>query len=167
MAFEAITTQEQLDSIIGERLKRERETVEKKLRESIEKEYLEKYGDYEELKTKTDEYGRQIEGFNQTIKENSEKIAGYEKSSGEMQAKLKKYEMDSMKMKIAHEAGIPFELASRLSGEDEAAIRKDAESISKFISKKKTSAPLASADPEKLDSKQIAMKSMLDNLKGE
>ena len=42
MAFEAITTQEQLDSIIGERLKRERETVEKKLRESIEKEYLEK-----------------------------------------------------------------------------------------------------------------------------
>lgn len=167
MAFEAITTQEQLDSIIGERLKRERETVEKKLRESIEKEYLEKYGDYEELKTKTDEYGRQIEGFNQTIKDNSEKIAGYEKSSGEMQAKLKKYEMDSMKMKIAHEAGIPFELASRLSGEDEAAIRKDAESISKFISKKKTSAPLASADPEKLDSKQIAMKSMLDNLKGE
>ena len=167
MAFEAITTQEQLDSIIGERLKRERETVEKKLRESIEKEYLEKYGDYEELKTKTDEYGRQIEGFNQTIKENSEKIAGYEKSSGEMQAKLKKYEMDSMKMKIAHEAGIPFELASRLSGEDEAAIRKDAESISKFISKKKTSVPLASADPEKLDSKQIAMKSMLDNLKGE
>ena len=167
MAFEAITTQEQLDSIIGERLKRERETVEKKLRESIEKEYLEKYGDYEELKTKTDEYGRQIEGFNQTIKDNSEKIAGYEKSSGEMQAKLKKYEMDSMKMKIAHETGIPFELASRLSGEDEAAIRKDAESISKFISKKKTSAPLASADPEKLDSKQIAMKSMLDNLKGE
>ena len=167
MAFEAITTQEQLDSIIGERLKIERETVEKKLRESIEKEYLEKYGDYEELKTKTDEYGRQIEGFNQTIKDNSEKIAGYEKSSGEMQAKLKKYEMDSMKMKIAHEAGIPFELASRLSGEDEAAIRKDAESISKFISKKKTSAPLASADPEKLDSKQIAMKSMLDNLKGE
>ena len=167
MAFEAITTQEQLDSIIGERPKRERETVEKKLRESIEKEYLEKYGDYEELKTKTDEYGRQIEGFNQTIKDNSEKIAGYEKSSGEMQAKLKKYEMDSMKMKIAHEAGIPFELASRLSGEDEAAIRKDAESISKFISKKKTSAPLASADPEKLDSKQIAMKSMLDNLKGE
>ena len=167
MAFEAITTQEQLDSIIGERLKRERETVEKKLRESIENEYLEKYGDYEELKTKTDEYGRQIEGFNQTIKENSEKIAGYEKSSGEMQAKLKKYEMDSMKMKIAHEAGIPFELASRLSGEDEAAIRKDAESISKFISNKKTSAPLASADPEKLDSKQIAMKSMLDNLKGE
>ena len=167
MAFEAITTQEQLDSIIGERLKRERETVEKKLRESIEKEYLEKSGDYEELKTKTDEYGRQIEGFNQTIKDNSEKIAGYEKSSGEMQAKLKKYEMDSMKMKIAHEAGIPFELASRLSGEDEAAIRKDAESISKFISKKKTSAPLASADPEKLDSKQIAMKSMLDNLKGE
>ena len=167
MAFEAITTQEQLDSIIGERLKRERDTVEKKLRESIEKEYLEKYGDYEELKTKTDEYGRQIEGFNQTIKDNSEKIAGYEKSSGEMQAKLKKYEMDSMKMKIAHEAGIPFELASRLSGEDEAAIRKDAESISKFISKKKTSAPLASADPEKLDSKQIAMKSMLDNLKGE
>nr|DAF99619.1 MAG TPA: Major head protein [Siphoviridae sp. ctkKt3] len=167
MAFEAITTQEQLDSIIGERLKRERETVEKKLRESIEKEYLEKYGDYEELKTKTDEYGRQIEGFNQTIKENSEKIAGYEKSSGEMQAKLKKYEMDSMKMKIAHEAGIPFELASRLSGEDEAAIRKDAESISKFISKKKTSVPLASTEPEKLDSKQIAMKSMLDNLKGE
>lgn len=167
MAFEAITTQEQLDNIISERLKRERETTEKKVRESIEKEYLEKYGDYEELKTRSDEYSKQIEEFNQTIKDNSDKLAGYEKSSREAQEKLKKYEMDSMKMKIAHEAGIPFELASRLSGEDEAAIRKDAEGMSRFISNRRKSAPLASTEPEKLDNRQIAMKSMLDNLKGE
>lgn len=167
MAFEAITTQEQLDNIISERLKRERETTEKKVRESIEKEYLEKYGDYEELKTRSDEYGKQIEEFNQTIKDNSDKLAGYEKSSKEAQEKLKKYEMDSMKMKIAHETGIPFELASRLSGEDEAAIRKDAEGMSRFISNRRKPAPLASTEPEKLDNRQIAMKSMLDNLKGE
>ena len=48
MAFEAITTQEQLDGIISDRLKRERETAEKKA--------AEKYGDYDDLQKKVKDY---------------------------------------------------------------------------------------------------------------
>ena len=46
--FTPITTQEQFDAAIGERLKRERESLAKK------------YGDYDALKQKTDDYERQI-----------------------------------------------------------------------------------------------------------
>lgn len=167
MAFEAITTQEQLNSVIGERLKRERETAERELRESIQQEFIEKYSDYDEIKTKNSDYEKQIEDLNRTISENSEKLSNYDKDSKEQQAKLKKYETDSVKMRIAHEAGIPFELAAKLSGEDEEAIKKDAENMARFISRKKSTVPLAETEPDTLDSKKIAMKNMLDNLKGE
>lgn len=39
-------------------------------------------------------------------------------------------------MRIAHENGIPFELADKLSGSDEEAIKKDAETMAKFLKKK-------------------------------
>ena len=81
--------------------------------------------------------------------------------------KLKGYETATVKMKIAHETGIPFELASKLSGDDEEAIRKDAEVMSKFMNKQKEPAPLASTEPPLADNKRIAMKNMLKGLKGE
>lgn len=42
----------------------------------------------------------------------------------EMQSRLKGYETSSLKMRVAHENGIPFELADKLSGSDEEAIKK-------------------------------------------
>ncbi len=159
MAFEAITTQEQLDGIIGERLKRERETV--------RKEFTEKYSDYDSLKEENAEYEKQIGTLGQTIEDNSKKIKECNETISAQQAKLKGYETASVKMKIAHETGIPFELASKLSGDDEEAIRKDAEVMSKFMNKQKEPAPLASTEPPLADNKRIAMKNMLKGLKGE
>lgn len=159
MAFEAITTQEQLDGIIGERLKRERETV--------RKEFTEKYSDYDSLKEKTAEYEKQIGTLGQTIEDNSKKIKECNETISAQQVKLKGYETATVKMKIAHETGIPFELASKLSGDDEEAIRKDAEVMSKFMNKQKEPAPLASTEPPLADNKRIAMKNMLKGLKGE
>lgn len=159
MAFEAITTQEQLDGIISDRLKRERETV--------KKEFTEKYKDYDSLKEKNAEYEKQIGVLNQTIEENSTKAAEYEKTTGELKAKIKGYETASVKMRIAHETGIPYELAPKLSGDDEEAIRKDAENMSKFVQKQKWSTPLADPEPEPANNKAIAMKNLLKGLKGE
>ena len=51
-------------------------------------------------------------------------------------AMIKSYETNSVKMRIAHENGIPFELASKLSGDDEESIKKDAETMAKFLKKK-------------------------------
>lgn len=159
MAFEAITTQEQLDGIISDRLKRERETAEKKA--------AEKYGDYDDFQKKVKDYEEKIGTLNGTIEENAKKIAELDKSAGEMQAKIKGYETDSVKMRIAHEKGIPFEMASRLAGDDEEAIRKDAEAMAKFTTKQNARAPLASTEPAGVDEKRAAMKNMLSGLKGE
>ena len=68
-------------------------------------------------------------------------------------------------MRIAHEIGIPYELASRLTGEDEATIRKDAESLSKVIGRSGAVAPLGSTEPVPVDPKKAALKSLLDKVK--
>lgn len=140
--FTPITTQEQLDKVIGERI-----AGVKAKYEGFD-DYKQKAKDYDTLKLKAKDYD--------TLKKQLE----------EMQGKLKGYETSSLKMRIAHENGIPFELADKLSGSDEEAIKKDAETMAKFL-KKKDVPPLAGGDPQKIDDKKTAMKNMLANLKGE
>ena len=123
--FKVIETQEQLDAIISDRLKRERET--------IKKEY---------------------EGFL-----SPEEVA-------KKDAKIKGYETDSAKTRIAHEIGLSYEAAKFLSGDDEDSIRKSAESLKALMGSENV-APLASAEPAIGDAKDVAMKNVLNGLKGE
>lgn len=155
--FTAITTQEQLDAVIGERIKRERDTLTKK------------YGDYDDLKTKVADYEKQISDLSKTIEDTGKKYAGYDKTLADLTAKVKGYETSSAKMRIAHETGIPYELASRLSGETEDDIRKDAESLSKLIGKPGPKAPLKSTEPAGTDTKKAALRAFTEELtnKGE
>lgn len=144
--FKPITTQAEFDAAIGERLKRERETLAKK------------YGDYDDLKTKVGDYEKQIAQMSKAAKESAEKYAGYDKNLAELQAKVKGYETDSVKTRIAHETGLPYELAGRLTGEDEAAIRKDAEALSKLLDgQKHKTPPLRDSEPAG-DGKAAAMR---------
>ena len=71
-------------------------------------------------------------------------------------------------MRIAHEVGIPYELAGRLTGENEEALRKDAEGLIKIMGSQTHKAPpLKNTEPPVADTKTAAFKSMLDNMKGE
>lgn len=152
--FTPITTQEEFDAAIGERIRRERETLSKK------------YGDYEELKTMSADYKAQIATLNQTIADYTEKTAQRDKSIAELQAKIKGYETASVKTRIAQESGLPYELAQRLSGETEADIRKDAEAISRIIAgQKKYSSPLKSTEPAG-DGKREALRALTAELTG-
>lgn len=152
--FTPINTQEEFDERIKERLERERRTT------------AEKYKDYEEIKKKNEEYETTISELNTSLSDVNGKIKEHEETISGLNGKVKKYESDSVKTRIAHEAGIPYELASKLSGETEDEIRKDAEMFSKFVSPKRV-APLAQDDPDDIDEKTVAMKNMLDGLKGE
>lgn len=144
--FTPITTQEELDALIGDRLKRERENVEKK------------YGDYESIKDQNSKYATQIEELNKNAKESADKYADLEK-------RYKANETNSAKMRIAYETGLPKELAGRLSGETEEDIRKDAEILAKLL---KPKAPEKDPEPAgKGDSKKAAFREMLNNMKGE
>ena len=157
--FTPITTQEQLDKVIGERI-----AGVKAKYEGFD-DYKQKAEDYDALKAKSDGFEIQIAALNKEINGDGENL-GYKKQLEEMQSRIKGYETSSAKMKIAHENGIPFELAEKLSGDDEEAIKKDAEAMAKFL-RKKDVPPLAQSDPQHIDDKKAAMKNMLANLKGE
>lgn len=151
MSFEIIDTQEKLDAVISERLRRERESVSKK------------YADHDELKTKVEAYEKQIAELTKAAEESAKKYQGYDDTIAQLQGRIKGYETASVKTRIAHETGIPFELASRLSGDDEEAIRKDAESIAKYV-KGKAAAPLRTDEKNTSDGKAEALRAFTANL---
>ncbi len=151
--FTPITTQEEFDKAIGERLKRERETVRKEFAGylSPEKE-AEKYKDYLSPEAEKKKY----EGYLSP------------EEAAKKDARIKAYETDSVKTRIAREMGIPFDLASRLTGDDEASIKKDAESLAKILGGKGGKVPpLKSTEPDGADLETAAYRSMLNGLKGE
>lgn len=65
-----------------------------------------------------------------TLKEQN---AAYASQVTELTARVQTYETDALKNRIAHEEGIPYDLAKRLTGSTEADIRKDAKNFAKML----------------------------------
>lgn len=132
MAFTVIETQEQLEKVIGERIRQIAEREERKA--------AEKYADYDSLKAQvaalTDQTAKQTE----TLNSNKATIE-------ELTAKVHTYETASVKTAVALEMGLPYQMASRLTGDTEDAIRADAQSMLELIGTRKPSAPLGSPEP--------------------
>ncbi|MCI9292982.1 MAG: DUF4355 domain-containing protein [Erysipelotrichaceae bacterium] len=153
MGFEPIETQEQLDALIADRLKRERETVEKK------------YGDYDDLKKKADSYDAKVADYERQLKE-AKDTSALDAKIKELNGKIAKYESDSVKTRIANELGLPHEIAQRLSGDDEESIRKDAKALAEVLGNvKKTVAPLRSTETHQGDDKAEAYRKLVNDLK--
>lgn len=119
--FKIIETQEELDRIITERLKRNKESV----TAEVTKQY-EGYLSPDEVKKLND----QVTALTAQLTEKDTSIA-------DLTAKNKAYENASVKARIAHEKGLPYELAERLSGETEEEITADADILAKFVSDNK------------------------------
>lgn len=156
--FTPIETQEQLDSIIGERIKREREAQERKYHG---------YVSPDDLKTANAEYEKQIADLSKEIKEAKDKISLHDKELAERDNKIKSYESHSVKSRIAHEAGLSYEAVDFLQGDDEESIKKSAEAL-KMLVGKQAPPPLASTEGTGVSSDgDAALKQTLRNLKGE
>lgn len=84
-----------------------------------------------------------------------------------LQGKVKGYETDALKRQIAQEKGIPMDMASRLSGDDEKALRADADAMAGLLKSYKGPAPLHDPSPKDPDPKTADMASMLRDLRGE
>lgn len=136
--FTPITTQEQFDKAITDRLQRERA---KYADYDQLKANAEKYKDYDVLKKKAESYDADKQKWETDLAKANTTIA-------EQKDKIKGYETDSVKTRIANEFGLPYEMIDRLKGSSEDEIRKDAETISKLIvnGKKITVLPLHSND---------------------
>lgn len=150
--FRAINTQEEFDEAIGERLRREQETVRKEFKGYLSPEAVEKkYKGY----LSPEEVQKKYEGYL-----SAEEVA-------KKDAIIRKYESDSVKTRIANELGIPYELAGRLTGTDEESIRKDAETLKGIIgAQRKPVAPLMKEGVQG-DETDAALKTMLSEMKGE
>lgn len=155
--FKVIETQEQLDAIISERIKRERETLGKK---------YECYLSPDDYATKASEYDTKIGDLTKQLEEANGKIANHDKAIAERDTKIKAYETDSVKTRIAHELGLSYDAINFLKGEDEDAIRKSAESLKALVGSSIT-APLASTEPSASNAEDAALKNTLKGLKGE
>lgn len=124
--FKAIETQEDFDAAIKARLDRNTKTVTDEVKKSYEG-----YIPPDEAKKLTE----QVEALTKQLAERDGSIA-------DLTAKNKQYETASVKARIAHEKGLPYELAERLSGETEQDIAADAEKLAQFVGNQKPAAPL-------------------------
>lgn len=145
--FKVIETQEQLDKIIAERLKRERSKV--------EDEYKEKIKTYE---TQIQE----LKSENVQAKANLEKASEKDSEIEKLQGQIKGYERSELQRKIALENKIPYNLAGRIQGETEEEMLEDAKSLSKYFEKKEVVPPLK--NPEINKSQSGAYKELLQGL---
>lgn len=152
MAFKVIETQEAFDEALKERLSRERET--------IRKQYDEEYAPFKEtaesLTKENAELKTTIEEANKSKGEINEKLK-------KLESNLKSYEISSMKTKIALQNGIPYDMASRLMGEDEASITEDAKKLSELINIGKPTPPLKNTESH-VDGENQSYISLLNNL---
>lgn len=156
MSFKVIETQEELDRIIGERLKRERDSAK------------EKYADYESFKKKAEKYDAAVSEYEERINGLTEKLNKHDREVAELNAKATKAETELLKNRIANENKIPFELATRLHGETEDEIREDAKNFSSFVVPPQPAPPLHSSDPAQTSiTTDAAYKGLLDGLLGQ
>lgn len=151
--FQPINTQEELDRVLASRLQRERDTVTKSFQAQI---------------TERDE---KITGFESTIKDLNKQIESLNGQTGrvaELEAKVLEYETASVKTRIARETGLPAELADRLSGADEAAMRADAENLAKLLKSQQAPAPMYRTSGEGAnDEKDSALRGLLKKVRNE
>lgn len=84
--------------------------------------------------------------------------------SADLAAKNRAYELNTTKMKIAYETGIPLELAEKLSGETEKDIKADAEKLSKYLSKSVQPLPKFSGEQHIKSTQEAAYLSMLQTI---
>nr|DAQ40580.1 MAG TPA: major capsid protein [Bacteriophage sp.] len=147
--FKIIETQEELDNIVKERIRRERE----------------KYSDYEELKKRVSELETENGALKSTVEEDKQTRAGLDAQITDLQGKVSNYETASLRTRIALQNGLPYDLADRLQGTDEASLTADAERLAGFMRPAPVpQAPLKDVEPEVSSGKELEMRQMLKEM---
>lgn len=149
--FTPINSQEELDALIKDRLDRKEQ--------SIRSEYTEA----EEWKKKAEDYDHRVKDYDDQLTTLRQEIADKDTSIADLTGKIKAYETDSVKNRIAAEAGLPADFASRLKGETEKDWREDAENLSGLFRKTYPS----KSTVESVEKESIPLKAMLKHLRGE
>ena len=151
--FEPITTQEAFDAAVAQRLEAEREAL------------MQEYADYDTLKTHVGELEMQLADARRAAQASAEKTADYEAQLTQLTEQVRGYERGALCQRVAHETGLPFEMADRLRGETEEDMRKDAAGLARFVVPQYgTAAPMASTEPVSVSPYQTALNGLMQQL---
>ena len=113
-------SQADVDCIVADRLKREKE----------------KYADYEDLKGKAEKL-KDIEAAQMTEQKKAQaKIAELEVRNAETEAKVRAMEISRLRSKLLTDEGLPADLADRVRGETEEEIKADLEFLKAIVKPK-------------------------------
>lgn len=145
--FKAIETQDELDKIIQDRLTRQKE----------------KYSDYDQLKSKIEELETENSALKTAAEETKKTLENNDHTVSDLNEKISGYETANLKTKIALQNGIPFDLADRLTGNDEETIKADAERLAGYM-KPSTPPPLKSTEMHSISGKDNAYKNLIENM---
>lgn len=129
--FTPINTQEEFDAAIKARLAREKE----------------KYAGYDQLKARVEELETENGVLKSAAEANKTSTSDLEKQIAELQGQVKTYEGKDLRLRVAVANGLPIELADRLAGDDEEAIKADAERLASFMKPTEPTPPMASTEP--------------------
>lgn len=135
--FKPITTQEEFDVAIKERLSREKA----------------KYSDYDQLKSRVTELETENVGLKSTIEANNQSKADADKQLEVLQNQIAGYETASLRTRVALQHGLPYDLADRLQGNDEESFKADAERLAGYMKSKESIPPLKTNEPNLGDDK--------------
>lgn len=150
-------TQEEVNNLIQERLKRAEEKFASK---------YEGFKSTEEVEEMKANYEKQISDLNASLTAQSEKYADIDTQIAEKDSKIKAFETSSIKTRVAHEIGLSYEAIDYLKGETEEEIKKSAEGL-KSLFDSSFVPPLANPETPPEDSKNAELLGMLRSMKGE
>ena len=146
--FKPITTQEEFDAAIKGRLSREKE----------------KYGDYDQLKSRVEELETENVGLKSTIEANNQSKADADKQLEELQNQIAGYETASLRTRVALQHGLPYDLADRLQGTDEESFKADAERLAGFMKSNQPVAPVKETEPVLEKTENTLYKNLIQGL---
>lgn len=108
---------------------------------------------------------KQLGELNTSMAESKKASEEAIKTIEELTAAKAKYELSSLKTRIAHEKGIPYDLVDRLQGEDEKSIGADANKLAELLNNQKPPQPEGAAEPNR--GEEDAYKQLLQGIEGE
>lgn len=138
MAFTPIETQDQLDAIVGERVARAKDSTRKEFDGWISPEEYEK---------RTADQNDRMGVLEAQVKSMTEEKETLKNQLTEKDNAIAKYEADSVKTKIAVEAGLGIKYADRLRGENEEEWKEDAAALAKDFKAAQPTPPLGNPEP--------------------
>lgn len=134
--FTAITTQEEFDKAIAKRLAQK------------DRELADKYRDYlspDKKDALIEEYDKRLSEAAAQYEEAQGKLAKHDAEVAELMKRATDAESTLTKHRIAHENGVPYELAGRLIGDTEEELTADAKTLAGFTNQRST-APMFTHD---------------------